>query len=139
MRKRTMIAVITGTAIMSVCAACGNKTVLNTDTEKKENNYYYAYKLIKCTECGHYYRCFDKETYQCWYHGFRNRDYKKCSNNKTISIKLIDFLLYYTVYNTKNNFIMGDEKIFTDIQTSIEDVIFNTLQLNGRKSHIIKN
>ena len=33
---------------------------------------------------------------------------------------------------------MGDEKIFTDIQTSIEDVIFNTLQLNGRKSHIIK-
>ena len=32
MRKRTMIAVITGTVIMSVCAACGNKTVLNTDT-----------------------------------------------------------------------------------------------------------
>ena len=125
-------------AIITTDEYIAAKNKRNKHTEKKENNYYYAYKLIKCTECGHYYRCFDKETYQCWYHGFRNRDYKKCSNNKTISIKLIDFLLYYTVYNTKNNFIMGDEKIFTDIQTSIEDVIFNTLQLNGRKSHIIK-
>lgn len=125
-------------AIITTDEYIAAKNKRNKHTKKKENNYYYAYKLIKCTECGHYYRCFDKETYQCWYHGFRNRDYKKCSNNKTISIKLIDFLLYYTVYNTKNNFIMGDEKIFTDIQTSIEEVIFNTLQLNGRKSHIIK-
>ncbi len=35
MKKRTMIAVIAGTAIMCVCAACGNKTVVNTDTTDK--------------------------------------------------------------------------------------------------------
>lgn len=110
----------------------------NNNTKNTVPNYYYAYKLLICPECGHYYRCFDKETYQCWYHSFRNKDYKKCGNKKSISVKLLDFLLYYTVYNTKDGFILGNESIFYKIQENIKQITLDTIILLERKSHIIK-
>lgn len=101
-------------------------------------NYYYAYKLIKCDICNHFFRCYDKETYQCWYHSFRNKDYEKCTNKISISVKLLDFILYYTVFGTSANFELGNKDYFEKIQNSILNISINVFDnLNGRKSKII--
>lgn len=85
----------------------------NNTTADKTKNIYYANKLIVCKDCGCYWSASgSKVSYHCYdaFNVMRKYDHYKtpqCKNRKSISINIMDSLLWYVAKDAELDYIMN--------------------------------
>lgn len=86
----------------------------NNTTADKSRNVYYASRLIKCPLCGCYFSASgSKVSYHCYNSHKINRKYDnpstpQCTNRTTISINIVDSLLWYVAQQAEVDYILSD-------------------------------
>lgn len=75
---------------------------------REHTHSYFGTKLIKCPECGHFY-CTNIRSYRCNQHVL-----KKCGNTLSVSLSVIDGLLWHYAKQLELDFMLNKDK--TDIK-----------------------
>lgn len=83
-------------------------------TYKGTKHYYFGAKLLYCEECGHYYAN-DGNQYRCKLNSQKNPKQQQglpfCNNNKTITLPVLDGILWSMTKEKHLNFLMKEKDI----------------------------
>jgi len=99
---------------------------------KESQNINLAIKLLKCSECGHNYVA-TRDKYTCYKHVMKQRFTEDCENSVSISIEIMDMLLWKVAFIEHMDFLERNS------ETEIKKLNVKKMELNEKISQSEKN